>query len=409
MDVLAGRKRLGVEDVSTNVTVSSNCWARLMYYLDSVNSCLNDDGEDLVPRSLRNHEMYYALSEDEKLVILAVCTGPLLISNLVGKILFPARDLDGNSNKFYKITETTELVALGIRADRVVGIGGSKKEVNTIMLMTEGWANKNFFKPLEEAARSLQRQTQTTPTIQYRSYQSPSPSYTPSYVSPSYSTGKKGCLAGKFKHILLFIIGLAILGYVSYEIAPVYVNQKDALEAPDYSTWPLNVCALSSPTLFFFLSFVDVFLGDGMQIHTALITLSGEEVAYVKVYFDSSGVNMTANSLAVSTTSPAQVDVAYARGRYSLWDRQYDPPEFLGVTDLLSEDSFVYFRFQLVNTGLTTTFTATFAGAHSTTGSSDWTTIQWVQQAWFYGLFSLGALLFIIPGSIILLSCLRRR
>eukprot|EP00276_Gloeochaete_wittrockiana_P012215 CAMPEP_0184373598 /NCGR_PEP_ID=MMETSP1089-20130417/164587_1 /TAXON_ID=38269 ORGANISM="Gloeochaete wittrockiana, Strain SAG46.84" /NCGR_SAMPLE_ID=MMETSP1089 /ASSEMBLY_ACC=CAM_ASM_000445 /LENGTH=366 /DNA_ID=CAMNT_0026716569 /DNA_START=52 /DNA_END=1148 /DNA_ORIENTATION=+ len=366
MDVLAGRKRLGVEDVSTNVTVSSNCWARLMYYLDSVNSCLNDDGDDLVPRSLRNHEMYYALSEDEKLVILAVCTGPLLISNLVGKILFPAKDLDGNSNKFYKITETTELVALGIRADRVVGIGGSKKEVNTIMLMTEGWANKNFFKPLEEAARSLQRQAQATPTIQYRSYQSPSPSYTPSYVSPSYSTGKKGCLAGKFKHILLFIIGLAILGYVSYEIAPVYVDQKDALEAPDYSAWPLN-------------------------IHTALITLSGEEVAYVKVYFDSSGVNMTANSIAVTTTSPAQVDVAYARGRYSLWDRQYDPPEFLGVTDLLSEDSFVYFRFQLVNTGLTTTFTATFAGAHSTTGSSDWTTIQWVQQAWFYGLFSLGA------------------
>jgi hypothetical protein len=146
-----------------------------------------------------------------------------------------------------------------------------------------------------------------------------------------------------------------------------------------------------------------------LQTYSALITLGGEEVAYIKVYFDSSGVNQTATALAVSTTSPNQVDVSYARGRYSWWDRQYDPPQFLGVTDLLSEDSFVYFRFQLVNTNLTTSFTATFIGAHSTSGSTDWTTIQWVQQTWFYGLFSLGALLVVIPGGLILFSCLRRR
>jgi hypothetical protein len=281
MDFLAGRTKLKAKDITKKATVASNCWAYLMYYLFCVNTCLkDDDGEDLVPENLKDYDKYDALSEDDKLAILALCSGPLLITNLIDKILFLVDKVDGGySGRFYKITETTELVALGIRADRVVGIGGSSKEVTTIMLMTEYWVNSYFAKPLKEAAQSLQRQTHVAPRVTYSSYQSPKPSPKPlstrpscndsyftvldEYDEPEPEPAKSCCnrqklsgLAGKFKpvlnHIILFFLGLVVLGYVSCEIAPVYIDQKDALDASNYNTWPLNVCFPPNILFFFF-------------------------------------------------------------------------------------------------------------------------------------------------------------
>jgi hypothetical protein len=185
MDFLAGRTKVDMKPNGRVVTVPSNDFARLKYYLNCVNNCFNDDGEDLIPGNLRDYDRYYSLPEGEKLAILALCAGLLNVKNLIGKVFFLLDELeDGYGNRFYEITETVELVALGIRADRVVGIGGSKKEVTTIMLVTEGWIDTNFVNPMKEAAQSLQRQTYVAPRVTYSSYQSPSPSPKPS-PSPS--------------------------------------------------------------------------------------------------------------------------------------------------------------------------------------------------------------------------------
>ena len=259
MAFVAGRRQYDIEDTSQDVTVASSPWARLMYYLDCVNSCIKDD-ENIIPYALRNHERYYALSNDEKAAIVKICTELLRIDHLVGKVFFLAKDLDGSGNKFYKLTQTTDLLALGIHADSVIGIGGSSKEVTTIMLMTEHWMNRNFLQALREAGNSLSYGANSSyGSVGMISYAAPPATV---YKVPSRRCGAKNkTLKKNKKWLFALFLGVVILGYIAATFTPSYLAQHNAYALPDVSEWKNNVC--------FLLSFIHSFCNS--FIHSSIL------------------------------------------------------------------------------------------------------------------------------------------
>lgn len=91
-----------IEAIGKQVTVPNDEFAKLMYYLSCMNTCL----EDFIPRQYTNYQNYYALSNETRGEILALVM-ILEPSKLLGKVIFllPRGHplLNGSSNEFYKV------------------------------------------------------------------------------------------------------------------------------------------------------------------------------------------------------------------------------------------------------------------------------------------------------------------
>lgn len=90
------------EAIGQRVTVPNDDFAKLMYYLSCMNTCL----ENFIPPQYTNYQNYYNVSNETRAEILALVM-ILEPSKLLGKVIFllPSGHslLNGSANEFYKV------------------------------------------------------------------------------------------------------------------------------------------------------------------------------------------------------------------------------------------------------------------------------------------------------------------
>ena len=136
-------RQLGIKRTGNLCKVPENPYAKLMYYLDCVDSLIQYNFN----KRLTNYQEYYNLTEKEKeaLKILCILLNPkILIENKV--IIYAPELCENATNEFYEITNTN----LGFHANEFITIGGVEVKVRKIMAIKGQWVEKNFVKPLED-------------------------------------------------------------------------------------------------------------------------------------------------------------------------------------------------------------------------------------------------------------------
>lgn len=158
MAAILGRTEIGLRDTTVGVTVPNDPIAKLMYYFNSVCSCVEPD-EDATIRRLRNYSNYRSLSDEDKAALLVLCLA-LSPDKLVGSLLFPVED----STRFQRTNAFFELSA--VRTQLVVAesviVGGQQRRVRKIMMFKKIWLETYYLKPLK-AITSAPRRIQSPP------------------------------------------------------------------------------------------------------------------------------------------------------------------------------------------------------------------------------------------------------
>ncbi len=146
-----------------------------------------------------------------------------------------------------------------------------------------------------------------------------------------------------------------------------------------------------------------------MQITTLVFSINGTEPIYARTYVDSKAANATGliNIIDVGINS-TNVLIEYARGSYPLLFRSWTEITSDGQNDLLSDESYVYFRFTPQYGLVFNTYKATFLATYQKFGSTYWASPALIQQIWFYGWFGLGCVLTLLSLVVLLFSCCKR-
>ncbi|KAF6040918.1 hypothetical protein EB796_000759 [Bugula neritina] len=147
--------QIGIKDTSTSATVPNNHTAKLMYYLKSICSVINMNTESGLNR-LTNYDRYWALSFEEKLVLLRLCIA-LDPDELEGKCIAkvdPGSISGGNA--FYEISAVQNSLAVV----QSIVINGQRRRVTKFMAYTHNWIQRNYHQALRdllEEVRDIQR------------------------------------------------------------------------------------------------------------------------------------------------------------------------------------------------------------------------------------------------------------
>ena len=149
--IIGQRKQVFVKDFTTATTVASNCFAKLMYYLNCVDVVIDFREMDIDLGNLTKYSDYSSLDRAEKNTLIKICE--ILTPNfLEGKAFFYNPNMGGDyGNKFIEInaSETTAAVSSEFM------IGSSKIYVKKIMLYKNIWIQNNYYNPLREANRQV--------------------------------------------------------------------------------------------------------------------------------------------------------------------------------------------------------------------------------------------------------------
>lgn len=350
MNFVGASTKVGIKNVGQNVIIPGNPWAKLMHYLDCAHFCIDRDRQ-LIPERYTDHDNYHRLTGDDKLEILKLCSGPLRIDNLVGKIFFIVNGC--GINEFYEIERQSDLLALGINAQRVIAIGASTKQVATVMIMNQDWMFKNFVNPLREitnAGVDIDVPSSSNTVVTYD-------------CCLTYKSNRKW--------LVLFFLGLLLMGYGAVATVPSHVAQEHAFALPDVSTWNNNITNL-------------------------VFSMNGTGSVYARTYIDNHSPNSTgAINIINVVTSSTNVLAEYARGSYPLLYRSWTKITPSGEDDLLSDDSYVYFRFTPLYNFDYDVYNATFIATFQDHGSKYWPSTVLFQEIWF-GIWVGSGFLFVV-------------
>jgi hypothetical protein len=154
---VAVKTKLDFKATGVHADIPSNNIARLMYYLRSVSSCLDNmvkklcEGLSFDPT---DYSAYSSLSEDEKkvVVVLAGLLNPEVMMENKVFIPVPAGSscLNGSSNEFYEITQAKSvLAAVPLGENSAVVINGKSINIQSIMVTTESWLRNNWINPMQ--------------------------------------------------------------------------------------------------------------------------------------------------------------------------------------------------------------------------------------------------------------------
>ena len=154
------RKEMSIKNTTTKTTVPNNPTAKLMYYLNCVNTTLDLVGLDIAGIDyafvslIKDYEKYHLVTQMEKQQIFNIATA-LKPSILEGKVFFLTESAGDLTNAFYEIN-TTEV---NVAATEEVVIGGVKKKVHQIMIYERRWMQDKYY----DAIRALETETRTVP------------------------------------------------------------------------------------------------------------------------------------------------------------------------------------------------------------------------------------------------------
>lgn len=154
MDFVATQKQYGIKETGTTVTVPDNSIARLMYYLNCCNSCL-----DVLESKLTQYRNYSYLSVDEKAAVVAL-SAILSPDELLNNCFIPVESgnpiLRGSSNKFFELETATSVLGGTVRPSGVVMMEGKRVQVNKFMIVTRSWLESYFITPFQQESWRLQ-------------------------------------------------------------------------------------------------------------------------------------------------------------------------------------------------------------------------------------------------------------
>ena len=149
-------QRIGVKDITRNVTVPNNSKAKLMYYLSCVKTVIQLDDSTL--QRLTDYHNYHLLTDPETDALLAMV---ILFSpdELLGKVFFHDEDCGGWTNQFFELSSVSHMLAV---TDNIL-IGGERKRVAKVMFFQRSWLDNNYFTPLRSFQGRLQRMARGLP------------------------------------------------------------------------------------------------------------------------------------------------------------------------------------------------------------------------------------------------------
>ena len=167
---LLGKTEISVKKFGQACTVPNNAVAKLMYYFNCICVCVEPDQSATI-RRLRDYNNYASLSSDEEAQLIALCL-TLSPDKLMGTVLFPVDDCGDSSNEFLELSAvSTRLVV----AESLL-IGGQRRRIKKIMMLTETWMERNYIEPL----RSIICRPPARPQIRYDPQPTrPQPRYDP--------------------------------------------------------------------------------------------------------------------------------------------------------------------------------------------------------------------------------------
>ncbi|KAK8835751.1 hypothetical protein M9Y10_040570 [Tritrichomonas musculus] len=137
----AKQRQLGIKATGTTVSIPNAPMAKLMYYLNTVDS-LTDFG---IPSHLKDYSSYSNLSFDEEnqVLCLAVLLSPDMFTEKGIMINDPRLCPDAN-NEFYEISDVRTAVAI----TQEFIIRGKKVHTLKIMAFKTAWIENNYFYPM---------------------------------------------------------------------------------------------------------------------------------------------------------------------------------------------------------------------------------------------------------------------
>lgn len=161
MSAVFNEHQVSLEATGHSVSVPNNSIAKLMYYLNAVNSCLGSS----LSEALTDYANHWSLDEAGKaaVVVAAAVLSPdeLFKANVFIPVQLGHNALNGRTNEFYKITSVQSVVGVDVDADVIVG--GEQRHISDVMLVTDQWLRKHWEVPIaEEAWRARGRELSTT-------------------------------------------------------------------------------------------------------------------------------------------------------------------------------------------------------------------------------------------------------
>lgn len=141
-------EQLIIKNTGTTCTVPENSWAKLMYYLNCVNSVINLD----IPSKITNYNKYMDLTFDDKnyiLMLAEVMSPSLFEENHV--FIYDAVITPGKSNQFYDISYTKVAAA----ATKEFLVAGMRVATLKVMAYEYQWKKKYYDDPMLEFSERL--------------------------------------------------------------------------------------------------------------------------------------------------------------------------------------------------------------------------------------------------------------
>jgi len=148
-------KEFSLKETGHSVEVPNDYFAKLMYYLSCVSSCL----KDVVPPEFTTYSNYRRLDQETRKGVVVLCA-LLSPDELTGKVIFPVPGehpmLKGSSNKFYEMKEGTRLIGAAVSGNQAVLIEGRQVRIEKIMVFSQRWLVNYYLEPILGAIEILE-------------------------------------------------------------------------------------------------------------------------------------------------------------------------------------------------------------------------------------------------------------
>lgn len=143
---------LGIEKVGVTVSIPSNIYSKLKYYLKCV-ACTLNIGEELAEfidyANPKNNSL--TLAQKKALVTLCALFSP---DELAGKCWFNKEDLD-SSNEFFKLSHVENTLAVSEN----IFIGAQSRRVLQVMFFKMAWIQNFYIGPMKLAIDDIKAET----------------------------------------------------------------------------------------------------------------------------------------------------------------------------------------------------------------------------------------------------------
>lgn len=186
MALVGGRRVELTRTDSSPCTVPDNPIARLMYYLEQVDSLLNIGFKNRI----KDYSSYYLLDEEEKTAVVVASLLFSLDELMKHNVIIIAPELCREySNEFYRLSDSR----VNVIVDSDFMIGEKRVQVHKFMAIKEMWAMKNYINPIKTILNEQNKPKQSRPP-QPRPTQSRPVTYTNHNSNDDYEADTDCCL-----------------------------------------------------------------------------------------------------------------------------------------------------------------------------------------------------------------------